>query len=321
VDLDDYFVDDYREELHYTYLGASNINVNIVDSLVTLSAKGSWYGTDWIVFVADDTPYNASSTYNASSNNVTLIVEYQAPEEVPTPYPVHRPRVLSLQVIVDEIIKVGAGNSSRAKVLLYNDGDYDLHNINLSATTNETNITLWLQDTFITDIKTGKNVTTWLNITLGQLEENRTYLAHILADVESPVLSEMATITIKVTPTNVTKVIIQIVMVKDLFEENPECMELFGLIVEAEESLKRGSVDEARRLTTLAMENCQDMIDYAKLQRNETALLQPSIVGQMFLNPFFVMGFVLVVLSLAMVGYWLMSKRQVASTPKTVEEV
>jgi hypothetical protein len=130
----------------------------------------------------------------------------------------------------------------------------------------------------------------------------------------------MATVTIKVMPTNATKVIIQIVMVKDLFEENPECMELFGLIVEAEESLKKNDIEEARRLTTLAMENCQDMIDYAKLQRNETAQFQPSLVGQMLLNPFFVMGFVLAVLSLAMVGYWLMSKRQVASTPKTVEE-
>jgi hypothetical protein len=118
VDLDDFFVDDYGEELHYTYLGASNINVNIDDSLVTLSAKGGWYGTDWIVFVADDTPYNASSTYTTNSNNVSLIVEYQAPEEVPTPYPVHRPRELSLQIIVDEIIRIGAGNSSRAKVTL-----------------------------------------------------------------------------------------------------------------------------------------------------------------------------------------------------------
>jgi len=42
----------------------------------------------------------------------------------------------------------------------------------------------------------------------------------------------------------------------------------------------------------------------------------PSIVGQIIVNPFFVMGFVLAVLALAMAGYWFMSKRTIKSEPK-----
>jgi len=200
--------------------------------------------------------------------------------------------------------------------VIHNDGDYDLNEINLSTFTNVTNIMLGLDDEYVEKLAAGDNFTTWLNITIGDLEEG-TYLAHIFADSARPAISESATLNIKVTPSNATKVIIKIIMVKDMFEENPECMELFGLIVQAEESLEKDDVEEARRLTQLAMDHCQDMIDYAKLQKEESAGLS-SLVGQIFVNPFFVMGFVLALLSLAMAGYWFMSKRASSSEPKTI---
>ncbi len=315
INLSTHFEDDAWETLEFTYIGATNIDVVISEeSNVTLTPKGSWYGTDWIVFVAND------SEYNATSNNVTLIVEYKAPKTKPTPVTryQYRPKVVSLRIIVPEIVTVDIGKSSRAKVILYNDGDYNLHNINLTASTNETNITLALEDTFIDKIEIGENVTTWLNMGIGDLDVNQTYLAQVLADVGSPPLQESATITIQVIPTNKTIAETEIVMVKDLFEENPECMELFGLIVQAEESLDKGDIAEARRLTKLAMDHCHDMIDYAKLKRNETGLLQPSTVGQIFLNPIFVMGFAVAVLVLAMLGFWLMSRRQTTPMSQTV---
>jgi len=54
------------------------------------------------------------------------------------------------------------------------------------------------------------------------------------------------------------------------------------------------------------------------LKRNETGLLQPSTVGQIFLNPVFVMGFAVAVLVLAMLGFWLMSRRQTTPMSQTV---
>jgi len=315
INLSTHFEDDAWETLEFTYIGATNIDVVISEeSNVTLTPKGDWYGTDWIVFVAND------SEYNATSNNVTLIVEYKAPKTKPTPVTryQYRPKVVSLRIIVPEIVTVAIGKSSRAKVILHNDGDYHLHNINLTASTNETNITLALEDTFIDKIEIGENVTTWLNMGIGDLDVNQTYLAQVLADVGSPPLQESATITIQAIPTNKTIAETEIVMVKDLFEENPECMELFGLIVQAEESLDKGDIAEARRLTKLAMDHCRDMIDYAKLKRNETGLLQSSTVGQIFLNPIFVMGFAVAVLVLAMLGFWLMSRRQTIPMSQTV---
>jgi hypothetical protein len=315
LDLDDFFVDDYGEELSYSYVGGANVQISIPDSHVTLTPVGDWTGTSWVIFVAND------SQYNTSSNNVTLIVEYQPPEKVPVPITRNTfvPKVASMEIIVDKIVKTASGNTSRANVTIYNDGQYDLRNIRLNVTTNETNITLSLQDTFVSELRVGGNATTWLFINAGELDINRTYYAVLTASAESPKITESATITIKPEPSNATKAFTEIVMVKDLFGENPECMELFGLITSAEESLKNGDITEAMRLTKLAVDNCQDMIDYAKLSRNETAPGKPSIVGQIFLNPFFVMGFILAVLALGMAAYWITSRRQqVLSTPKTV---
>ncbi len=312
IDLDDYFADDYGEVLEYAYTGASMVGVTInEDNTVTFSSP-SWFGTDSIQF-------NASDSQNASnvSNTVTLEVEYQAPREVDRPVTVYQSKVASMHIIVDEIIKVLALNSSRARVVIDNDGDYDLKEIKLSTFTNVTNITLGLDDVYIEELKSGKNFTTWLNITIGDLDEG-TYLAHIFANSTKPAILESATLNIKVTPSNSTKLIIQIVMVKDLFEENPECMELFGLILQAEEALSEDNMEEAGRLTQLAMDNCQDMIDYAKLHKDETFTGMPSLVGQIFLNPFFVMGFIIALLALAMGGYWFMSKRVAKAEPKKI---
>jgi hypothetical protein len=308
TNLSIHFEDDYGETLQFTYLGAANIAVEIdQDNYLTLTPNGGWYGTSWIMIEAND------SEFNVTGNNVTLIVEYNPPQKTPSPataYP--SPRVASLKILVPEIVTVEEEMGGMAKIILYNDGEYDLRDINLTAITNETNITLLLEDTFIGQMRTGQNVTTWLNITTGDLDVNETYLIQVLADVGYPIFGESATIAIRVTPTNKTLIDIEIVMVKDLFEENPECMELFVLILEAEESLKEGNINEARRLTKLALDNCQDMIDYAKLKTNYSGRVQPPLSGQVILDPVFIMGFVMVLMALTMLGYWLMTRRQPA---------
>jgi hypothetical protein len=310
--LDDYFFDDWGEVLNYSYIGASHLDDVIIndDSSVTFVASERWFGTDMIQFVAND------SQLTNTSNIITLKVEYRPPHVVDRPVNVRVPKVASMEILVDEIIPAQAMNTSRARVVIHNDGDFNLRSVNISTRTNVTNITLSLYDGYVDEIGIGQNFTTWLNITVGDLEEG-TYLAHIFANSTNPRIQESATLNIKVIPSNATKVIIEIVMVKDLFEENPECMELYGLIVEAEDALGENDIERARELTQMAMDHCQDMIDYAELQKGEGTA--PSIVGQIIVNPFFVMGFVLAILALAMGGYWYMSKRAVKSEPKKLD--
>ncbi len=304
IDLDNHFEDDYGEILTYSYTGASNVDVAInADNSVTFSAP-SWFGTDLIQFIAND------SEYDNESDVITLEVFYQEPEEVEKEVTVTRLRVASMEIIVDYIIEVPALNISRAKVIIKNDGDYNLNGIYLSTFTNVSDLELNFKDDYIHQLSIDQNASRWLELKVGDLEPG-TYSASIFANSTSPELEESASINIKVTPTNSTRIKIQIVMVKDMFEENPECMDLFGLIVQAEKHLNENSIAEARRLTQLAMDNCQDMIDYAKVHESQKSTeTTPSVVGQIFINPFFVMGFVIALLALAMAGYWLMSKQE-----------
>jgi len=317
LDLDDYFIDDYGEVLTYTYSGGSlvgsKIGVSINVSSVTFSAPQNFEGETWIYFIAND------SEYTNTSDNITLRVLFQEEKEVDKPVSVYTPRTASLDIVVDDIVAIDMFNSSLANLTIINDGQYDLKNINLTAVTNESNITLALEDTLIPELLQGESFTTHLNISLGMLNENQTYLAYIFATTESPAISESATITIKVNPSNQTKVIIKLIMVKDLFEENPECMELYGLITQAEQSLRKDNIEEALRLTQLAVDNCNDMIDYAKLHRQNETAAGASISGAILLNPLFVMGFITAILALAMFGYWMMARRQSSNEAKKMD--
>jgi len=316
IELNNNFKDDYGESLNYTYNGSTNVNVLIdADGKVTLTPIGNWFGEDWIIFTAND------SQYTNESNNVTLIVNYTPPIEVPVriptpPVTIQRPKVASLRIVVPKIVEI-TGNHSLATVILSNTGEYDLFNISLSSFINSTDINISLMDDYLGSLPIGRNFTTYLDIfTSKRIAANQTYLAQILANVTTPYLRESGFITMKFRERNEEEEARNIIMIKDMFEENPECMELFSLILKAEDQLKEGNIDEARRLTKLARDNCQDMIDYAKVRRNQTNPNVPSPEGfRIVSDPIFIMGLAVAMLALAMAGFWMMARSRAVRTP------
>ena len=70
-DLDDYFYDIDNDILNYTVEGNNHINVNINQTthIVSFSQPSTWYGTEIVRFIAND------STNTTKSNNVTLTVK------------------------------------------------------------------------------------------------------------------------------------------------------------------------------------------------------------------------------------------------------
>ena len=59
---------------------------------------------------------------------------------------------------------------------------------------------------------------------------------------------------------NKTIVVEKIKFVKDLFKENPECLELNEIISQAEDALKENKVDRAIALTETAINACKDLV-------------------------------------------------------------
>ena len=51
-----------------------------------------------------------------------------------------------------------------------------------------------------------------------------------------------------------------LILAQDLFEQNPECMELQELVVKAEQYLSQKNYEEAKNNIALAIEGCKNMI-------------------------------------------------------------
>lgn len=68
LNLADYFSDIDGDDLVYSVSGNSNIDIQIIDGLVSFSPSPDWFGQESVVFHASD------SEYNASSNTVVLTI-------------------------------------------------------------------------------------------------------------------------------------------------------------------------------------------------------------------------------------------------------
>ena len=68
-------------------------------------------------------------------------------------------------------------------------------------------------------------------------------------------------------------------MAQDLFRENPQCLELNDLLIEAQKKLNVGDVDLARELVQVAITGCKDLvtnietIPYVKVREWRTPIL------------------------------------------------
>ncbi len=70
-DLDDYFSDEDGDKLIYSSKGNKDISVkiNFADNTITFTTPNRWYGTEYVIFTADD------GNLIATSNNITLNVK------------------------------------------------------------------------------------------------------------------------------------------------------------------------------------------------------------------------------------------------------
>jgi hypothetical protein len=281
IRLDYYFRDPDNENnatnddnnLTYTSTDPPNIDVliNNVSSVVTLSPMDDWWGMNYIVFNISDGQY-----YN-ESNNVTLNVTYVEP----ITQTVYQPsggssgtstttvtqtvtKIASLTVTVSPLIKIEPNQKIIAPVVLENTGEVDLSDISLSSIlVNKTeDITLTFTKSVFTGISVGMKEKTNLTITSYNLTKDR-YDVKITAKVTSPKFNQSTTIYLETIPINKTRLETEIRVVKDLFEENPECMDLTELILEAENELGKNNLEKARELTQKALDNCRDLVNYS----------------------------------------------------------
>ncbi|MBI4154268.1 hypothetical protein HY501_02950 [Candidatus Woesearchaeota archaeon] len=183
-------------------------------------------------------------------------------------------KIASLDIIVPALITLNPLTTTIIPVILNNSGEVELNILDLLALTNASELRLALSQNNFTLLKIGERVGADLSITAGLLSPDR-YTIDINANVKTPAMQENAQIVVDVREKDaalVTQLREQVQFTRDLFLQNPECLELSELIEQAELALKNRQLLEGLELIHKANEACKDFI--AKEKEKKVVELQ-----------------------------------------------
>lgn len=268
LDLDTHFSDiENQTELNFTYdqfyenltaLDESHITVSVDSTthIVTFTPNSSWYGLEYIQFHATDSIDNASSNaffINVSQTTVT-------PVTVTTTSGGGggggRNILVTIDIIHPGALTIYQENIITSPIIIKNSNSgTTLRGIDLTAETTQ-NLELSLSETHIDQLSPGEEKEVELSIK-GVSEGFEEIL--ITAVVTDPAVTDTAKIftTIVAVPKEIVE---KIKFVKDLFKENPECLELNELLTRAENDLAAKQYDAALEKVNMAIDKCKDLI-------------------------------------------------------------
>jgi hypothetical protein len=254
-----------------------------------------WYGTDYIFFTVND------SEYNVTTNNITLNVSYSEigvetiiRQTEGGGYAISETKIAVLTITVSSLKRMGSNDQTYVTVTLKNTGEVMLNNINILPFVKESDeISLALSRRDVSQLGIGNSVDSNLTITTQDLTKDE-YEIKITGSVTNP------------RPLyNRTKLEERIQMTKDLFQDNPECLDLTELIFEAERELDQDNLGKAKDLTETALENCRDIIRYTNATRRKvTPGLESSPVNEITI------GLLSIALLSILVYLWLGSRAE-----------
>jgi len=291
LDLDDHFYDvENQTELNFTFdhldenfstINESSITVTIDNAthIVTFSPDTDWSGQEYIIFHAND------SIDNISSNYVKLNVSPVAPDVVTTPGGGGGggggggsvTKLVTIDMIHPGALTIYKDDLIVTPLIIKNSNeDITLREINLEAEVFGS-LEVALSETYIAALAPGDQK----EIDISLMGKSTGFEEVIIrAKVTDPEVVDSAKIfaTIVERP---EEVIEKIRFVKDLFKENPECLELNELVIRAENDLAENNYQAALEKVNLAISKCKDLI--STLYREEETSLPKTINTRRFL--------------------------------------
>ncbi|MBI2651504.1 hypothetical protein HYX01_03465, partial [Candidatus Woesearchaeota archaeon] len=173
-------------------------------------------------------------------------------------------KVASLDIIVPSPLTVRTNDSITLPLLLKNSGDVNLNNITLSHEISREGITLEIANTFFSSLNINETVSTSAIIKTNLQPSNETRNEiKIIANVKTPKLTESVTVfldAIDVYKGNRTVIQEKLKFTLDLFEQNPECLELKELLKQAESSLEKKEFQKSIALIESAINACRQLV-------------------------------------------------------------
>jgi len=306
IDLDYHFYDlDEDDTLSFTISEHPNLNLSLnnVTHIVSLATSDYWTGRETIYFTAND------SYGHTKSNNLTVIVEPVTTEEAVEYLYITRTRKIVrtrtrtitepryLELLAPEHITAFDENTVMAPIILKNNGESILSGLDLTIYSTSDDVELWLSGDHFDSLSPGQVEETQLFIRWeGFINE---FDVIVNATSKDPEYSDRAIISVTgLTRVESNKSIEEshIEFVRDLLNNNPECLELTELLIESQRAFDAGNYKKSRNTINFVIEGCRYLVTTKKDVEKPTPIEQRE--GDLFK---LISGILLLLLFIAMV--------------------
>ncbi len=289
IDLDDFFYDPDGDSLNFSVGGESNIDVIIQNTTNFVGLFPVSVGTDTITFSAIDSNGDniTSNSFliivteatgtglqeTSSSGGTSVVIRTKVKEEEK-----EVEKIINLDIIVPEALTTYRNSTIVSPIRLRNTGKEVLENINLSASSNNTGLTMEFTKSFFKSLGVNEEEKTNLVITSPEFLGN--YEIVVTASVQNPEFEDSAKIilnTLEKGELNKTQLYTKITFTEDLLLANPECLELMELLKEAEKAVNESRFVDANDQIEKAIRGCRYLI-----AAKETFLEEPSPIERIY---------------------------------------
>ncbi len=270
IDLDKFFNDPDGDSLEYTVSGESNVDVRIENTTNYVGLYPVSVGTDNIIFRATD-PYG----YNTTSNSVEMVIteaEGQDPDteyissgggtttyvQVPVVVEKKEQHLVNLDIIAPGKVTTYVNGTVEVPITLENKGDNLLQNINLSATSNSSEMRMQFSDSLFRKLERDESVDTMLTLYAPDMAGNFDVI--VKATVQDPEFEDSALIsvsTIEKGQINKSQLNTKISFTRDLLMSNPECLELTEILEEAQAEINNTNYAAANNIIEETIMYCR----------------------------------------------------------------
>ncbi len=165
-----------------------------------------------------------------------------------------------LNIEIPGQVEIGLKDTIIVPLVLQNlESGITLNNIDLSGIPSTDDLTTSFDKPVISSIGPNSNETVTMFLESHSIPGD--YEVNITATVQNPSFVGFATLYVLLVETvGESKVIERVILAQDLFRENPQCLELNDLLIEAQKKLDAGEVEKAREIVQTAIISCKDLV-------------------------------------------------------------
>ncbi len=237
--------------------------LNTSTSNLTFTPTTSWYGAQPMRIIASDgNETTESNIFHLTIYHATPPVETVIATELRAGGVSLQTRSASLNIVVPAMVTLNALTTTLIPVILNNSGQVALNTLKLTAFTNVSDLKLTLLNSNWETLGIGEQVATTLEVEAGLLSPQQ-YVIELVGTSADPKLRQTAKISVDVREREAalkTQLKENIAFTRDLFLQNPECLELTELLDRAQKLYDQKKYTEGLELVKQANEGCKNFL-------------------------------------------------------------